>query len=444
MKLNPSRSISAARLSRMACHGLPVAKFGATLLVPLGVCLWGCSGEPLNLGSNGAALEGDAACGGGVFVGDVVAHDQAGLDALLGCREIVGDLIIELTPEDPPVSLAPLASLEVVKGRVRLDALPSLIGLEALREVYGLRLVNLTAPDLLPLSNLERVNIDPAGDPLVGGSLNISNCDALADLHGLEKLTTWTELAVVSNDALQSLDGLSAPTKVGTIQLALLPALRSASALAPVLEAGAVSLFATGVENLDGFQLQNADSLFFKGNPNLTDLGGLARLERLQSMVLDDNDSLERVELPGLIEVHVVSITGNAVLETIPPYAASNGPGFIVADESGDSIESLIFTQFLYDIGNNARLTSVTLPDGYRQVQQVAIHGNPNLSVLDLNALARPDGLLIQDNPLLSRIELPRLERIGTLELTNNAALSVAPFDAIPTFTRNISGNLDQ
>lgn len=407
--------------------------------VPLGLLLAACGGEPMSLGTNDAAVA-DPACGDGLS-GGIVAQTQGDIDALAGCQVIHGGL--KIIDSSASLDLAPLAELGSVEGPLSVEGARSLVGLEAVSAVNGLQLSGLLAPDLTPLRNLRSVGANSATNRLGGGAINIESSNALQDLAGLENVADWRDLTVIASTSLRSLSGLASPPVVGQVQVAYCPELTDASALSSVIEAQVFSFLESGISNFDGFQARRVDNVALTGNPSLTDLDGLDLLTTVQTLIVQDNDRLERAELPGLNEVQLISFTGNAVLDTVPSYQAAVGRGFYLAEGAPDRTVSVIFSQLAYEVGDNARLTRIALPFGYRDVQQVAIWGNPNLRQLDLGDLAHASGLLITDNPLLDSATSPSLERVGDLLIVDNPALSLASFANVQTFTREVSGNLD-
>jgi Receptor L domain len=101
--------------------------------------------------------------------------------------------------------LEPLKSVSSVGGLLvhRAPLLTTLEGLEGLRTVGSLG-------GVVILQNEKLVSLSVLGPSrIAGGPLVISNNRALANLDGLQSVTTLAELKVTGNDALSDLSGLS-------------------------------------------------------------------------------------------------------------------------------------------------------------------------------------------------------------------------------------------
>jgi len=420
--------LTAFALRRLYLTCLPVAA------LPLAAC----NSDALSVGSNDDALQ-QAACNGGVYSGSLYADRQEQIDELSGCQVIDGDLRISGSDEEPAeLSLAALRSLRLVRGSLTIEGVSSLDGLETLEQAGTLNLARLGVSDLGALRNLQRVIWDPPGGG-DGGIINISECPALEDLGGLEHLTSWQSLKIGNCPALESLDGVVGPPRFAELRLYRLPALREVSALNFARIVDTVNIERTGIESLDGFGLAQAESLGISENPALTSLDGLSQLLRVTSLGITDNDALQRVNLPALERAQIISITGNDSLTSVPRYSSTQ----YLAIEFGPKLDFVNLNQRLFEVGNNARLTSVASPEGFSNVQQVAIWSNPALEDLDLYPLERADGLMIRKNPALSRLLAVSLERVAELEVVDNPALSTAALSDVQTFHSTISGNRD-
>jgi hypothetical protein len=424
--------------STRARIGLAVTSLSAVAL------LSGCDGDAYNLGEDepaGEQLEGacDVSIGAS---GTLVVQTQADVDALSGCRELPGDLFIDLQEGAESLSLAPLAELEVVRGVLSIDGpLTSLVGLEALEQISGLSLEGLLVSDLTPLRGLRTMERQP-DLRRIGGTIRIAGCDPLVDLAGLENLSAWESLSIDEMANLETLAGLQSPSRAEMIEVTFAPRLSDVSVLARVEEVSGFLLGSTAVESLEGFQLESAEWIHLGQNPMLTDLDGLGELHTVGILAIQDNDALLRVELPGLDDFEAISILENAVLEAVPHYSASSGTFFQPVDGGADADYYRLGRQ-LFEVGDNPQLTSIVLPTDNSDVEQVAIYRNASLTALDLGFLRRANGLSIQDNAILASLAAPALERVADLAVRNNPVLSVAPFASVQTFTRDVSGNLD-
>jgi hypothetical protein len=414
-------------------------------LLALGSLLLACGGQRMSLGSNDDNGSPDASkpCNGGTHSGSVFTSSQADIDALLGCEKLEGSLgISQLNDTGELLELSPLASLRLVTGEVELEGFSSLAGLEALEQVGSLSLRQVGGVDLAALSHLERVIWDPPGRAQ-GGGLNIANCPQLQSLAGLEQLTTWSWLFLSDDPELETLTGLASPGAPDGIYLMNLPALHDLHGLESVDTTDYMSIYSTGVASLQGLKLRGTQSLEISGNPNLTDLNALTFLTQADQLEIVDNDSLTSVALRVLAQVDSIKIEGNDALKTIYAYGGDEGAVLSVRAFGESDPESVPLSRQLFEVGNNARLSEITGPDGFSQVQQVSIWGNPALTRLNLNHLKRADGLEILDNAALRTLVVPQLERVGDLAVVNNPQLSTASLDDVLTFTRTLSGNGD-
>lgn len=397
--------------------------------------LLACSGDPLSLGTNEGMQVLPAACPSGTVEGDVNATTQAQIDELSGCTVVHGSLTIESTP-GAGASLLPLSFLERVTGSLEVDGVDSLDGLQALQQAGNLKLSNLGEPDLAKLSSLSRVIWDPPGSG-DGGVIDISDNVNLLSLRGLEQLSTWQRLYLSNNSQLSTLEGLSGPPGVTAVSLIRLPLLEEIG-LGFLREAESVDIEQTALRGLGNVPLVHVESLVISENPALESLDGLSRLARVGELSILDNPSLLRVDLPQLEEVHAIRILSNAVLQEVPQYETSSLQGLSIG-----VTPLIVLSEVVYEVSDNALLARIVLPESFRAVQQVAISNNPLLLSIDLNELAKADGLTISENAALARVVANSLDRVGDLDVFNNPALSMRPFAEVQTFTSEMRGNLD-
>jgi hypothetical protein len=428
--LNSANSPRARRLSRITS-------------VSALAWLSACNGSAYNLGADAPVGAEESTCNVDVDSSDTIfALNQADVDALRGCRSLPGSLQIRLPEaEQDTFTLTPLAELENIHGQLSIvGPFKSLAGLEALEQVGSVELRGLLVSDLTALRGLRRV-AGEAIDPRLHGMIRIEDCDHLTDLIGLENLTTWTSLNIIGLDDLVALTGLQAPPRVEQFELNGTPQLSDVSALAPVEELAQLMVWGTAVATFEPLRLRRADTIQLFYNHALTDLDGLSDLRRVGNLMIGHNDALERVELPSLREYEGITIVGNAVLQAVPHYDTSTGN----AIQPTGPVDPVLLRagQLLFEVGDNAQLKSIIMPTVVGSVEQVAIYQNPSLSSLDMLRLVRSDNIWIQDNAILDSVAAPWLERVADLAIRNNPALSVAPFANVQTFTRDVTGNLD-
>jgi hypothetical protein len=426
------KHIAHSRRSRSFAHTA-----ASWVFLPALVGVAGCGSDALSLGTDEAAVE-ESVCLAGEITGNIVVSTQAEVDALRGCQELPGSLRIRV-PDDAPgsISLEPLSELRAVRQQLRISGpITSLAGLESLEVVGRLDLGSTLLEDLIPLRGLTRVGLP---EDWRGPSVVIEDCDLLTDLRGLENLRSWRSLDISLSDALVSLAGLQAPELVDSVILYSSPQLRDVSALAPVVQAGNFTVGDTAVEGFDGFQLESVDTFSLYENPALTDLDGLDRLEAVGSMSITDNDALVRIELPDLDAYDAIQITGNDALLAVPAFDTDASWS---APVSALGTVPLAFTRALFEVGDNPLVTTIDMPN-LVTIEQVVIYRNASLTGIDMNFLIRADALYIQENAVLASVAADSLYRVGELSIRNNPALSVAPFAAVQTFAKDVTGNID-
>jgi len=434
---------SAARSSTLASarHLLGLTSLSAV------ACLAGCNGDALNLGEDtpGADPVQESTCSVDPSSVSVFAGTQAEVDALAGCRELPGNLFIDVPEEGGEgLSLAPLAELEAVHGVLSIvGPLTSLGGLEALELVAGLHLSALEVSDLTPLRGLTTIIREPTYARL-SGTLRIEACDRLTDLSGLENVTVWSSVILSRLDGLTTLAGLHVPPRAEEVSIGPAPQLSDASALASLEEVAALSLFGTAITNVAGFQLETAEYLSLGGNPALTDLDGFSELQIVGDLQIAGNSALQRIDLPRLEDFDSISISGNTVLRVVPLYLTSRYGDYLQARFGGTQAAFMRPSRLMFQVSENPQLTSIVLPATFYDIEQVAIYGNASLTSLDMANLQQADTLWIGDNPVLASVDAAALQRVADLAVMNNPALSVAPFADVQTFTRELTGNLDE
>jgi hypothetical protein len=275
----------------------------------------------------------------------------------------------------------------------------------------------------------------------IGGLIELVDCDGITDLNGFENVTSWSSLRLAGLDNLVSLAGLQTPPRVQEIDINGAPLLADVSALATLEQVGALNIAGSAIENLDLRLLYEAESIDVWNNRALIDLDGLRELEIVGNLIINDNDALVRAGLPSLGRFDSISIVGNAELQAVPHYQVNSGESI---PSAGNFINPFGSGQVLFEVGDNPQVKSIVMPTNFSNVAQVAIYRNPSLTSLDMGNLLRSDNLWIEDNAVLDTLAAPSLARVDELSVKNNPALSVAPFANVQTFTRDVTGNLDE
>jgi hypothetical protein len=386
--------------------------------------------------------------------GQIIVSDQAGLSALAGCEEIVGDLFVEVFEG---ADLSPLASLRSVSNSFHIGEapvqpedpneweafweriagiraagyLPSLHGLEALESVGTLYLTGSSAPSLTELESLVDVE-----------AVVIRDMPALVNLAGLEA-APLSSLWISNCQTLSSLDGLNLGLVPETLIFEFLPALTNADALAATDIAfigSSLMFYVTGLRALPSFvDLAFVPSLSIEGNPALTDISGIASIQGVEGLSISGNPSLRTLPpLTQLGSVEVLRVINNDALEELDlDFPALLPPTDSITDRNIELSTTLI------DISMNDALRRITSPAGFGAVQYFSIYQNASLSELELDQLRRVDVMIIAENPALVTVSMPALATVDSLEVVDNPALSPAVFDRVLTFERRISGNAE-
>ncbi|MEO8182459.1 MAG: hypothetical protein ABI895_26785 [Deltaproteobacteria bacterium] len=430
--------------------GIPLLAACASDTVPLG---GGALPQPLAAGSRCIDSR--------VLDASVLVSNQAALDALAGCEEIEGDLIIEVFAD---AELSPLASLRAVGGDLQIGAypgstregyvdelpdlgdqfergvehgyLPSLAGLESLERTGNLQISHISSPSLSVFAGLR--SIGSHRDASRAGRLVLDDNAGLVDFHGLENTRGINDVILTANPALEALDGLVLGQSLQHFSISDSPRLTELGLLAPLGSLNTLSLSGTGVRNLDDLQnlisvldvslsdnleLENVEglsqlwiveSLSFRRNPRLARLPAFAEASALRSFVAIDNPEL-----------------GAIALQLPPPpdgervvhgrYIAI-GPGVI-------------------EIAQNAKLQTISLAAGLPLAQDVAIYDNASLASIDLGTLKSLDSLSLTDNDRLTRLDLGALQTINYLMVIDNPLLSTVELERIRTFEQLVLRN---
>ena len=252
---------------------------------------------------------------------------------------------------DSAGDIAALAGVTCIDGvlDIRGSTLADLSGLESLTTVNELR-VGAGNPALVSLHGLEHLKGVQA--------VRIEGNALLTDLSALSGLTFVTsDLEIKNNDALTSLDGLHNIGRAGEVEVSGNAALTSLSGL-------------RGLTAVDGFTLsQNAVLKNFEGMGALMYFGPTG-------LYVGDNASL--VDFSGLKVGYIgadFSVNGNAALTSLK------------------GLESVTLLAWTVSIRNNPLLASIKELSAVTEIRsEVTVSGNPLLPTCQVNALLTPLG----------------------------------------------------
>jgi hypothetical protein len=438
-----------------------------SLWLVLGASSLGCAREGVDLGGDTLARDiqrGTRCLESSVVEENVVVSQQDELDALAGCEEFRGNLIVrafagaDLTPlgavrrVDGELALGVPQNWDAIFGfqisdrldpqvdLIRAGWVQSLDGVQGLEHAGALYLRGLPDADLTAFESLASVGPSPLGVIL---QQNLH----LRDLSGLERLAGLPELVVTLSPELVSLNGVNAAGLRAT-SLYTSPVLADLSALSPVTSLENLVLFEIGVRDLSAFAgLQRSEFLSVFNNPALVDASGLGALQSADTINVIGNTALE--VLPSFVsftlQPSTIAIRDNPEIESVV-LDFSNAPTQRydiqgVPERDGDEYIGYELGIDVLDIRNNARLQSISVPAGLTKAHLVLASENPELESIDLGSLTELGQLSIEANASLSQVDIGALARVSLLQLTDNPLLSPAVFDDVQTFAREISGN---
>ncbi len=360
-----------------------------------------------------------------------------------GCTEIEGDLIIGEFQNDI-TNLNGFSQLRSVGGSLRIsncEALQSLNGLNNLRSIgQGLGIGNL--PLLTDLSGLEKLQS-------IDSMLLIQGCHGLKSLHGLDSLRKVKFVDVSFNDSLTDLSALgNLPhnlfgLNIGGVSLTSLQGLQHLDSIG----AGGLSLSSTGLSQLNDLsQIEYiAGRLDIGYNPALASLAGLSNLGGVGGdLSITANPALtslaELSSLTGVGGTFTLDYQENMIQPGGPPALKTIGGNLWV--QGMPQLTNLGGLASLDSIGGSLRLannpnqiTASGLP-ALRQVGNIEIYGTAMQDLTGLDSIRNVPGFVqISYMPELRDFQgLGQLETIGgRLEVAYNQAL--INFDGLGTLT---------
>jgi hypothetical protein len=310
--------------------------------------------------------------------------DQGALERLAGCETVYGDLQINFDAD-----LQVLSSLRDVEGNFHIQPEPShqlssLAGLENLERVSGdLLLQYLHAPSLASLANLQSVQ-----------RLILTDSRGPRDLSGLAQLTGLQNLWIAGSFDLTSLDGLTLPSRMDTVDLSDLPALTSL----PPFSASHLNLTNTGLTDLS-VVTRPVDELAVRRNSLLVD----ATVSGVDRLIVENNRALVSLSLPA---------------QSRPPTSL--------------------------EVSENSALESIEAPENVISLSSLSVHDNPVLHTIRMPGLQELDTFLVSRNPSLSAIEFPLLiQQVQDLTVVSNPNLSMPSIFSITGRARKskLAGN---
>jgi hypothetical protein len=368
-----------------------------------------------------------------VVAASVRAENQISIRSLRECEEIEGDLVIDFAGE---VDLTPLRRLRRIGGAllIRHRGQPSEIApgprLDSLAGLEGL-----THTGGVWLDNLAVVDLAP-----LGGLSEIGPADPSLEVAG------W--LRVVSCPELSSLAGLTALERLEGIHLEHLPQIRLEEP-GPTGTLGSLRLIDVPLARSIG-SLRLAPSLHEVELDGVTlapdsALSAVTSLDRLTLRGVDDYNVF-----PSLVSVGALILAGG-------PTDAANAFGSLERVQrlsiEGDQLSRLpTFPKLEPDspidleLSGADAITRLELPR-LQRLGEVTICCNATLTEIDLRAVASAQALDIFDNPALETLRLDGLDSVDRfLRVVSNGSLSeanVIGLERLPESRVKIGANAD-
>ena len=431
------------------------------LLIPLGAC----TDENINLGGGRAAdgIARGARCSESTTVtGLVRIKSQADVEDLAGCEEIDGDVHVETFAG---ADLSPLSALRSIDGTLEIGAypelteesyddvelleavreqvdaviadgyLPSLHGLEGLARVTSLEIYNVAAEDLSPLLGLRDLSGHESYLPV--GYIGI-NGTRIRDLQGLHNVQNITSLVLADNPDLESLSGIVLGETIVNLNLVDSPRLTSIEELEYLVRAYTLILSNIGITDLESLKdLTNVEyTIDLTSNRNLVNVD---RLSTIASAALNINDNAVLTSIPPITQsfwLETLTVVDNPELLSVSVDLPEqgDGPDYV----AGSPLDHAIAT---IEIGQNDKLSQVSLAAGLEEVGVISIHGNPSLASLSFGTLTSLEELTISANTSLTSVDAGALETVDTLSVINNPLLDPGQLANVRTFEARLLGN---
>lgn len=367
------------------------------------------------------------ACNGDIYLENQQDVDNFGTN--YGCDSIFGNLSIS----QAVVNLNGLGGIKYISGILSINStnITSTAGFTQLERVDGGLYITYNA-NLLNITGWNNLQF-------VGGVLSVIgnyNCTAFTMNNiteiGYNVTEQQRQILIFNNTSLTQLDILNAVERFdGSIQISgnnnltsvggfsslnfsrdinlsgeniqSLPALANLDSLITLTLQGPMLI--TGISELSG--LQYLKVLTINHCQNLTNIDGISHFTTMNDIGINNCPSVSSVNLPNLVSVRSLSLSGLTALTTI------NNIG---------QLRKVIALA----ISGNENLHSITSFNSLLGVyQQFQLSGNPLLSdITGLNALEYLNDIIVDHNPLLNTCcfiaELQRIGRIQSLIYLEN------------------------
>lgn len=321
------------------------------------------------------------------------ATSQSELDAFgLRSQTTIHDLTIE---GSMVTNLSALKSLKAVTGTLTITG-------TKVKNFFGLHNLRTIGEDFVISDNQNLISLGSLSSLEGIGTLVIKKNKQLPDLQGLQNLSMSNgkqNIFIVANNALGTLNGLSAVTKVDKLKVSDNYALKDFSGLSNLISLNYLEVERNyALQNFNGLQkLSSLNALNLQKNKFFSSFTGLNNLKAINGWfyVVNNNNLVDFTGLEGLTLIKSsFQVTNNNILK-----------GF-------KGLENL------KNIGND-----------------FSVRGNQNLDNIYLPALESTKDFTLSFNVLLSALSFPRLTLIS-----GNA--TIADNKSLPICSDNLSGLL--
>lgn len=205
-------------------------------------------------------------------------------------------------------------------------------------------------------------------------NLSTLSSDSITNITGSLSLSDLPDLATFNFTQLAS---------VGSLEIYnLTSSAESLSFFQTLQEANSISIQQTGLSGLEGFDIQQVDTVNIEYNPNLTSID--LEFTNVTVLTIAANHADAEVSLPNLEWVHNIRLA-NCSAVTMPALTRVNyalqleGNSF---SEFGNATNVHTIGDELW-INDNSNLRNITLPELQSVGGHMVIQGNPQLSLVN-------------------------------------------------------------
>ncbi|WP_163994660.1 DUF7151 family protein [Pyxidicoccus caerfyrddinensis] len=367
------------------------------------------------------------------YEGTYQVRDAADLAALQAISHIRGGLDINGTD----LSQVVLPGLVSVEGSLSISGNPALTRVE----LMGLRSVSeavvITSNDSLDVLTLGPPGPIPEHVLRIGTDLKLELNAQLGTLFGLSAVSPRRDLKVSRNTRLAGGPALPYVQELsGSFTFQENSAMKSLLTFGNLQKVeGDVSIYNNWtLSSLAGLeQLKTVGGHFrIEANDALESVAALSKLERVVgSLQVASNRSLRVLELSRLEHAGYMSVEGNYGLETVGPMPLLESVDTMLTLTFNPKLVEVSGAPSLRNVGNVLNLADnplLTDLSGFSQLVSLrylwVVRNGALTSLTQLRALRELNGLVVQENPELVRLDLDGLVQVsGHFNVTDNPKL---------------------